>query len=706
MSGRYWRSLRRLLNLWRSILVMIFPIVDVLARIGAGKTFLVSGMLSIGDWPVAMQLSRPEHALGWLDPEKGALLAGVQLTGSILFMLGLLTRPTAVVMFALSLAAQFSYRMADAHLLWAALFAWYVVFGAGPISIDAAIARGLRDSALPFVDRAAVLAETVSTRFGPPFNAALRVWLALAIVGIAPSTWFPVESFTSPSRIGAYVVAALLALGLATPLVSGALALICAWASMRIGASLYYATLLFLLLAFSGAGRWSLDAWLQGLVGRQPMLPGKRPHVVIVGAGFGGLRCASRLKDEAVDVTLIDRNNYHLFQPLLYQVATAGLSPADIAFPIRALFRDNPAIRVLRGTVTGVDAARRAVMVDGREIDYDHLVLATGATHGYFGHEEWSANAPGLKHIEDAIAIRARVLSAFERAEWATDLGERTRLLTFLICGAGPTGVELAGAIADLARFGLSREFRGIDPASARVVLVQAGPRVLPTFPEGLSLAAQTSLEKMGVELRLNSRVEKVEAGCVIVNGEAIPAGTALWAAGVVASPVARWLGHEPDAAGRLKVGPDLSVPGHPEIFGIGDTVSVAAWNGRPAPGLAPAAKQAGAYVAEALCARIYGDPPPPPFRYLHWGSLATIGRKSAVVDLGRITLSGVIAWWFWGTVHLLLVVGLRNRASVFLGWIWSYATYQVGVQLITGLSIEAAAQRPVNSPATHDVKD
>jgi NADH dehydrogenase FAD-containing subunit len=291
---------------------------------------------------------------------------------------------------------------------------------------------------------------------------------------------------------------------------------------------------------------------------------------------------------------------------------------------------------------------------------------------------------------------------AFERAEVATDPAERTRLLTFVICGAGPTGVELAGAIADLAHFGLSDEFRSIDPSSARIVLVQAGPRVLPTFPEGLSLAAQTSLEKMGIEVRLNSRVEKVEAGRVIVNGEAIPAGTVLWAAGVVASPAARWLGHEPDSAGRLKVSPDLSVPGHPEIFGVGDTVSVAAWNGRPAPGLAPAAKQAGAYVAEVLCARIYGDPPRPLFRYRHWGSLATLGRKSAVVDLGRITLSGVVAWWFWGTVHLLLVVGLRNRASVLLGWIWSYATYQVGVQLITGLTVaKAAARRSAKSPPT-----
>jgi NADH dehydrogenase FAD-containing subunit/uncharacterized membrane protein YphA (DoxX/SURF4 family) len=708
MSGRLLRRLRRFLTLLWSILGMIFPVVDLLARIGAGKSFLVSGMLSVGDWPVAMELSRPDYGFGWLAPHSAALLAaGVELTGSMLFMLGMLTRPTAAVMLALSLAAQFSYGMADTHLLWAALFAWYLVFGAAPISIDAAISRGLRDSALPFADKARVLAKTVSTRFGPPFKAVLRVWLAVAIIGVGSSNWFPIESFASVSGIGWYVVAILLALGLLTPLVSGAFALICAWESKTAGASLSYASLLFLLLAFSGAGRWSVDAWLLGLVERTTMRLGKRPHVVIVGAGFGGLKCASGLKDEAIDVTLIDRNNYHLFQPLLYQVATAGLSPGDIAFPIRALFRDNRAIRVLRGTVTGVNATRRAVTVDGRDIGYDYLVLATGATHGYFGHEEWSADAPGLKHVEDAIAIRARVLSAFERAEAANDPAERARLLTFVICGAGPTGVELAGAIADLARFGLSDEFRSIDPASARIVLVQAGPRVLPTFPESLSFAAQTSLERMGVELRLNNRMEKVGMGGVVVNGEVIPAGTALWAAGVVASPVAQWLGSEPDSAGRLKVGPDLSVPGHPEIFGIGDTVSVEAWNGRSAPGLAPAAKQAGAYVAEALCARIYCDPPPPPFRYRHWGSLATIGRKSAVVDLGRLTFSGVLAWWFWGAVHLFLVVGLRNRASVFLGWIWSYATYQVGVQLITGLSVpEAAGQRPANSPPATDAKD
>ena len=705
MSRRSFRSLRRFLNLWRSILSMIFPVVDVLARVGAGKTFLVSGMLGIGDWPVAMELARPEHPLGWLDPQQAAWLgAGVELTGSILFMLGLLTRPMAVMMLALSLAAQFSYRMVDAHLLWAALFAWYVVFGAGAISIDAAIAGGLRDSALPFADRVASLAEAASNRLGPPFKAALRLWFALALVGVGSPSWFPVELLASLAGVGAWVAAVLLALGLATPLLCGALAVACAWASMSVGASLYYATLLFLLLTFSDAGGWSLDAALRRFLEKSTMGPGKRPRVVIVGAGFGGVRCATGLKDEAVDVTLIDRNNYHLFQPLLYQVATAGLSPADIAFPIRALFRDNRAVRVLRGTVTGVDATRRTVTVDGREIGYDHLVLATGATHGYFGHEEWSAHAPGLKYVEDAIAIRARVLSAFERAEATSDPAERARLLTFVICGAGPTGVELAGAIADLARFGLSDEFRSIDPASARVVLVQAGPRVLPTFPESLSLAAQASLEKIGVEVRLMSRMERVGVDGVVVNGEPLPTATALWAAGVVASPVAQWLGQDPDPAGRLRVGTDLSVPGHPEIFGIGDTVSVAAWNGRPTPGLAPAAKQAGAYVADAICARIYGDPPLPPFRYRHWGTLATIGRKSAVVDLGRLTLSGAVAWWFWGAVHLFLVVGLRNRLSVFLGWIWSYATYEVGVQLITGPPIaEAAAGRPENSPTAND---
>jgi len=461
---------------------------------------------------------------------------------------------------------------------------------------------------------------------------------------------------------------------------------------MTAGASPFYAALIFGLMAGAGAGPLSLDAVVRRFLERAAWRPGAPPRVVIVGAGFAGVSCVERLREEGADITLIDRNNYHLFQPLLYQVATGALSPADIAAPVRALFRDHPAVRVLRGTVTGVDTESRKVKMDSHEVPYDYLVLATGATHGYFGHEEWRNGAPGLKRLEDAVSIRARVLDAFERAEASRDPEERRRLLTFVICGGGPTGVELAGAIADLARFGLADEFRAIVPASARIVLVQAAPRLLPTFPETLSRAALDSLARMGVEVRLNSRVEDVEADAVAVNGERIETATALWAAGVVASPAALWLGQSGDAAGRVRVEPDLTVPGYPQVFAIGDTAAAIAWNGGPAPGLAPAAKQAGTYVARVLSARFDDAPPPGPFRYRHWGNLATIGRKSAVVDLGFVQLKGAMAWWFWGAAHLFLLVGVRNRASVLLSWLWAYATYRVGAQLITGIGKEAAS--------------
>jgi len=322
--------------------------------------------------------------------------------------------------------------------------------------------------------------------------------------------------------------------------------------------------------------------------------------------------------------------------------------------------------------------------VDGHAFSYDALVLATGATHGYFGHEEWAAYAPGLKSVQDATSIRSRILDAFEQAEATDDPVARESLLTFLICGAGPTGVEMAGAIAELARNGMSKDFRNFDPASARILLVQAGPRVLPQFNERLSSFARTSLEALGVEVRVDSRVEVIEADGVVVSGERIAAGTVLWAAGVVASPAAAWLGTEADVAGRIKVGPDLSVPGLPDVFAIGDTALALAWDGRPAPGLAPAAKQGGAYVASVLRARLRNANPPPPFRYRHQGSLATIGRKSAVADFGRFKLTGTVAWWLWGAVHVLFLVGLRNRLSVILGWVWSYFTFDVGVRLIT----------------------
>jgi NADH dehydrogenase FAD-containing subunit len=418
------------------------------------------------------------------------------------------------------------------------------------------------------------------------------------------------------------------------------------------------------------------------------------PHIVIVGAGFGGMACAAGLRHEPVRVTVIDRENYHLFQPLLYQVATAALSPADITTPVRAVFRDNARMRVLRCTVTAVDTAARRVIADGRAIPYDTLVLVTGATHGYFGREEWAVHAPGLKSIPDATSIRSRILDAFEKAEAIEDAAVRRKLLTFLICGAGPTGVEMAGAIAELARNGVAKDFRNFDPASTRILLVQAGPRVLPQFDERLSAFARSSLETLGVEVHIDSRVEQIDGDGVIVNGERIEAGTVLWAAGVVASPASAWLGAEADRAGRIKVGPDLSVPAFPDTFAIGDTALSLAWHGQPVPGLAPAAKQGGAYVASVVRARLRGRNPPPPFRYRHQGNLATIGRKSAVADFGRVKVTGAAAWWLWGAVHVFFLVGVRNRLSVMLGWIWSYFTFDVGVRLITETRVDLSTRR------------
>ncbi|MDX1487548.1 MAG: NAD(P)/FAD-dependent oxidoreductase, partial [Acidiferrobacterales bacterium] len=409
------------------------------------------------------------------------------------------------------------------------------------------------------------------------------------------------------------------------------------------------------------------------------------PRVVIVGAGFGGLTCAAALRRTPVQVTLIDRQNYHLFQPLLYQVATAGLSPGDIAMPIRGLFREQFNARVLLGTVTGVDTTRQEVLMGTKHVPYDYLVLATGAQHNYFGRDEWQSHAPGLKRIDDATEVRRRLLTAFEQAENTDDPAERAALLTFIIVGAGPTGVELAGAIAELARHGMEKDFRHFDPATARVLLIQAGPRVLPTFPEPLSRIAQVSLEKLGVEVFTNSRVEHVDDAGVQVNGERIAARTVLWAAGVIASPAAQWVNGEADRAGRLKVGADLSVPGCANVFAVGDTALVNAWSGQPVPGLAPAAKQAGAYVARVIEARMMAHRPPPPFRYQHLGSLATIGRKSAVVQFGLMRLSGTFAWWLWGLIHIYFLVGLRNRISVMFDWFWAYLTYRSGTRLITG---------------------
>jgi NADH dehydrogenase len=413
---------------------------------------------------------------------------------------------------------------------------------------------------------------------------------------------------------------------------------------------------------------------------RQP-----EPHrVVIVGAGFGGLETTYRLAGAPVKITLIDRRNHHLFQPLLYQVATASLATSEIAWPIRYLLRGRSEVTTLFATVSGVDAqAKHVQLEDGGTVPYDTLVLATGARHAYFGHDEWEPFAPGLKTLEDATTLRRRILVAFERAERETDPDRRAALLTFVIIGAGPTGVELAGTIAELARDTLPPDFRNIDTHTARVVLIEAGPRVLAGFPEDLSAYAQRSLESLGVEIVLGKPVTECNAEGVVYDGSTLKSKTLIWAAGVRASRAAEWLGAPADRAGRLQVLPDLTVPGHPEIFAIGDTIVIAGPDGNPIPGIAPAAKQQGRYVVDSIKARLRGETPAP-FRYKHAGSLAQIGKRKAVIDFGRVKLRGALAWWIWGIAHIYFLIGLRNRLSVALTWLWVYARDQRAARLIT----------------------
>ena len=411
---------------------------------------------------------------------------------------------------------------------------------------------------------------------------------------------------------------------------------------------------------------------------------GARHRVVIIGGGFGGLAAIEALKGADVDVTIIDRRNHHLFQPLLYQVATSALSPSEIAWPIRMLMKGRGDVRTLLGEVVGVDSANRMVtLADGGSVPYDSLIIATGARHAYFGHDDWERFAPGLKTLDDATQLRRKLLLAFEAAEREYDPTKRKALLTFAIIGAGPTGVELAGSIIELARVTLRDEYRSIRPEEARVVLIEAGPRVLANFRPELAEYARKALERLGVEVRLGQAVTQITAGSVQLGDTALQAGTILWAAGVQASPAARWLGAEADRAGRVVVAPDLSVPGHPEIFVVGDTASVGGPDGKPVPGIGDAAKQAGRHAARAIRARLEGRPVQP-FRYRHLGDIATIGRSAAVIDFGWVQLTGWVGWWAWGLAHIYFLIGLKNRLFVALSWLWIYLTGHRSARLIT----------------------
>jgi NADH:ubiquinone reductase (H+-translocating) len=412
--------------------------------------------------------------------------------------------------------------------------------------------------------------------------------------------------------------------------------------------------------------------------------PLSQPHVVIVGGGFGGLYAARALKRAPVRVTLLDRRNHHVFQPLLYQVATAALSPGDIASPIRWILRRQPNVEVLLADAVGVEVARRRVALTDGEVEYDYLIVAAGATHAYFGHDEWRPIAPGLKSLENALEIRRRVLLAFERAEREPDPNRRAALLTFVVIGGGPTGVEMAGALAEISRQSLARNFRHFDPGSARILLLEGGPHLLAAFPDSLRAFALADLQRLGVAVRLNSIVSRVSPGVVTAGAESIEAETVVWAAGVAASPIGRSLQAPLDRAGRVRVQPDLTIPGHPEVFVIGDLASLDDEKGRPLPGVAQVAIQMGQHAVKNILRSIERQPLRA-FEYKDLGNMATIGRASAIADFGSFKLTGSIAWLAWLFVHLLNLIGFRNRLVVLVQWAWAYFSYQRAVRLITG---------------------
>lgn len=673
------------------------PLLDLVLRIWVAHAFFASGVVKTATWEATVWLYTYEHPVPGVAPATAAFIGtAFELVCPVLLVIGLTTRIAAVPLLMITAFLQFTYKPLDLHVLWMLSLGLLVVRGPGALCLDHFVAPHLVGSALPLAGALKKAASGLTSRVAPLYLVVLRLWLAYSFVGpqIARLEEPPATLDLLLGAGGILALSALLAVGMLTRVVAFSLAVVAAatLAGDPERDELVLQMMLLGVLALEGAGPISVDRIVEGLVRRLfPGLAGDpawlkdAPRVVIVGAGFGGLAAALALRHAWARVTLVDRRNYHLFQPLLYQVATATLSPSDIATPIRAILRGQANCRVIMGRVTAVDTARKEVVLGERTIPYDHLVLATGARHSYFGKDEWEPYAPGLKKIDDATAMRGRILTAFERAETADDPERRRSLLTFVIVGGGPTGVELAGAIAELARHGMQEEFRAVDPASARVILVQSAPRVLPVMSERLSAKALHSLQRLGVEVRLNARVEQVDDNGVVVNGERIDAGTVLWAAGVIASRAGQWIRAARDNAGRVLVNPDLSVPDVDGVFALGDTAACPNGNGGFLPGLAAVAKQQGWHAAKVIRARIEGRPHPGAFRYRDYGSMATIGRKAAVAALPGVRLSGALAWWLWGIVHVAFLLDVRSRFAVMMDWLWSYLTYNRSTRLITG---------------------
>ncbi len=697
-------TLRRWAKWYSGSTELFWPFTDLVTRIFIALSFLRSGLVKAFDWETAVYLAANEYPVSWMDPTTAAATGlTIELAGAVLLIMGFFTRPAALAMAALTIISQAVYVPTTSNLLISAMLIWYVVHGSGAFSLDRVLAPGMKQSALPLARPTIIAWEWARENLAPVVMAITRVWLGVSLLAyaevfepsIALATWIPTTIFSGFPVWLAILCAVLFFLGFAASVASYLLFFLIGF-FMIAGAHPNVTLYPFLFLALyeaRGAGVLSVDRmialWMEKniLFDRDySEIPDRWPHVVVVGAGFGGLAAVERLKRLPVRITLIDKRNYHLFQPLLYQIATATLNPADIATPIRSLFRPDGNVRVLKGEVKAIDSAAKTVThSDDQVLHYDKLVLATGATHSYFGRDEWGEFAPGLKTIEDGVAVRGSILNAFEQAEACDDEERISRLLTFVIVGAGPTGVELAGAIAELAKLNVEREFRTVDPANARVILVQSGDRILPAFPEELSDEAMTSLKGLGVEIRTGSKVTEIAEEYVRIGEDTlIETETVLWAAGVTASPAARWLDAEADRSGRILVDDQLRVKGLQDVFAIGDTAGSTAWEGNPVPGLAPAAKQAGAYVSRVVEAELLDKECPGPFVYKHQGSLATIGRKSAVADFGRFKLSGSIAWWLWGLVHVGFLTGTRNRVTVVINWAWNFFARHSGVRLIT----------------------
>ncbi|MEX3980913.1 NAD(P)/FAD-dependent oxidoreductase [Paraburkholderia sp. EG287A] len=682
----FWNAFKPLVRFAPTVRALCMPWLLLATRVWFGQVVLVHQIMAMAQGNPGGSTGAGLHAPSSVE----AALHGIV---PLLLTAGLLTRPIALVL----LVGGYGSIALGPGGTTLVLLAWLVVLGPGTFSLDAMLARGLAWAPLGPARQVRKCYALIERYVSP-------VLLLVSRAGIAAS--LSLASALTPSLFGQAAHQDLAALFAYPSWIAALLALSIAFGCMTRPAMLIYAAMvplagiamsmddrlamLLLLLMFvaTGPGVISVDHWLARWVLDRPEKEegtlNECPHVVVVGGGFGGIETVRGLRNSRCRITLIDQRNHHLFQPLLYQIATAALSPGEIATPIRSLFRGQRNVQVRLGSVTGIDTATREVLIGAASLKFDYLVLATGARHSYFGNDHWAPYAPGLKSIEDATSIRSRLLRAFEEAETAADEAARAAWLTFIIVGGGPTGIELAGAIAELAHHGMDQEYRTIDPSTSRVILVHAGPRVLPTFPPSLSAAAERSLRKLGVTIYLDTRVLGVDQEGADLGKDRIASRTILWAAGVAASPVARWLNQPEDASGRIKVNDDLSVAAAEGVYAIGDAAASLGWNGAAVPGLAPAAKQQGRYAARVIDAQLAGRRPPPPFRYRHFGSLATIGRQAAVAEIGPIRMWGAPAWWFWGAAHIAFLTGGPNRAKVMLDWLWAYVTYRRSTRLIT----------------------